>query len=189
MHESVDRVLRQIRELGGQLSAEALGSFFRQNEKPFGEDFDPEIFFRDTLKRIIGEDRDREVDEDVSPRGARIAASGGFNVIPSPSGPGGCSQLCVTFVSEKLVPRFMRRHEGFGRILPRSLSSALIMLSRYWFDCLHVNQETLILTSYWRSIEFEPDLKYLIEGYTTSHSKKVFIVEVTKSGPFLRYPY
>lgn len=190
MHESVERVQRQISELGGQLSAEVLGNFFRQNEQPFGEEFYPERMLRDIWTRMFGErqrSRDNYDEPVIGSQNAGMSPSGGYNVIPAPPGPGGCAKLCVTFVDELWDVRFRPRHQY--RHSMELLREAMLLQAKYWLDCHNINEENLIFVTNWYQRSFEVSVKGLVDAYITGYSKKVFIVEVTRSGPFLRYPY
>ena len=65
----------------------------------------------------------------------------------------------------------------------------MLEMAAYWFSCLKVNEETLILTSTWDNDIFEGQYKKIIDSYTKTHNKKVFIIEVGPTGFFPRYPY
>jgi hypothetical protein len=62
-------------------------------------------------------------------------------------------------------------------------------LAAYWFACFNINEENLILTPDWNEEEFDSNYKSIIDNYCNHHQKKVFIVEVSNGGLFLRYPY
>jgi hypothetical protein len=64
-----------------------------------------------------------------------------------------------------------------------------LLLSAYWFACLKINEENLILTPDWNDEDFERNYKPIIDNYCNFNQKKVFIVEVSNGGLFLRYPY
>ena len=184
MHDSVERVQRQIAERGGELTANALAELFRQMDQRLGADFDPGRFVKDALRRLFDGDwrtgpmSRSQFDGDEF----GLTSNGAFNVIPSPPGRGGCAKLCITFVDA--IGNRSRMPSSSG-----SLTLAMLLQSRYWFSCLMINEENLILVSSFSQELFDLRVKDLIESYTLGHSKKVFIVEITKSGPFLRWPY
>lgn len=101
MHEAVDRVSRQISEKGGSLSADALQLLFQDCGQEFGESFSVGKLVEDFYGRQFGDPRGYRVNDTASlpEHGSNVGASG-FNVLPSPPGPGACAQLCMTFVGD-----------------------------------------------------------------------------------------
>lgn len=65
----------------------------------------------------------------------------------------------------------------------------MLLQSEYWFSCLHINKETLILTPDWAQNDFESHYEKLVESYCRTHTIKVVIFEVSKVGLILRNPY
>ena len=184
MHESVERVQRLIAERGGELAANALADLYRQTDQEIGADFDPWRFVKGALRRLFDGDwrtgqmsRTRFDSDEFG-----LAPNGAFNVIPAPPGRGGCAKLSITFVDA--IGDRPRMPSSSG-----SLTLAMLLQSRYWFSCLMINEENLILVSSFSQEIFDLRVKDLIESYTLGHSKKVFVVEITNSGPFLRWPY
>ena len=190
MNEQTAAVIRQIRECGGNQSAEMLNRLLEETRQELGRGFKVEDFFDHLLRQYSGfEDGYRRREEEEYPE--RIwrttDQADGINVIPSAHPKAFCAPFCLTIAAE-----------GFGRmgvirVMPRrmqlSFLSSILKVSAYWFGCLSVNKETLILTPNWDAHEFETHYQNLIENYAQVHHKKVFIVEVSKSGFVQRYPY
>ena len=170
-------IVQQIKGLGGSESAELLDSLFRQFSESFGKDFDVD----EILKNITndqGESRSRDSQTSWGNIG-----SGGYNVIPAQPNGGVCSTSCVSIVREGFSRNNMSYRNRIG------FNKAMFLLAEYWFTCMHINKETLILTPDWSQDEFESRYQNMIESYCRTHSKQVFIVEVSKVGLILRYPY
>jgi hypothetical protein len=63
----------------------------------------------------------------------------------------------------------------------------MLKLVACWFNCLSINQETLILTKDWKQNEFDELYKPVFEAYCSTHRKKAFIIVVTNTRAFLAY--
>jgi hypothetical protein len=177
MKYTLNDIVQQIKGLGGSESAELLDSFFRQFSESFNKDFDVDEILK-SITSEYGEFRNRNSETSWGNIG-----SGGYNVIPTVPNGGVCSTICLTIVREGFSRTSMsfRNRIGFNK--------AMLLQAEYWFTCMHINKETLILTPDWSQVEFESRYQNLIESYCITHSKKVFIVEVSKVGLILRYPY
>lgn len=171
-------IVQQIENLGGLESAKLLDSLFRQFSESFGKDFDVD----EVLKSISNEQAESR-NRDIETSWGNIG-SGGYNVIPAQPNGGVCSTICLTIASKG----FMHRTSLHSRNMI-SFNKAILLQAEYWFSCMHINKENLILTTDWAQREFEIHYEQLIESYCQNHSKKVFIVEISKVGLILRYPY
>jgi len=103
-----------------------------------------------------------------------------MNLIPSVK-KGTCHSFCLGIANKK-----------FGKIrkgLDSGFKGIMLEMSAYWFNCLFINQETLIITNYWDNDIFEEQYKKIIDSYTKSHSKTVIVIEFGPTGFFKRYPY
>ena len=178
MKYTLNDIVQQIKGLGGFESSELLDSLFRQFSESFDKDFDVEEILK-SITNEYGEFRNRNLQTSWGNIG-----SGGYNVIPAEPNGGVCSTLCLTIVGKGFMYRTSLPSKNMI-----SFNKAMLLQSEYWFSCMHINKETLILTTDWAQREFETHYEQLIESYCTSHSKKVFVVEVSKVGLILRYPY
>jgi hypothetical protein len=165
MKYTLNDIVQQIKGLGGSESAELLDSFFRQFSESFNKDFDVDEILK-SITSEYGEFRNRNSETSWGNIG-----SGGYNVIPTVPNGGVCSTICLTIVREGFSRTSMsfRNRIGFNK--------AMLLQAEYW------------LTPDWSQVEFESRYQNLIESYCITHSKKVFIVEVSKVGLILRYPY
>ena len=171
-------IVQQIKNLGGLESAELLDSLFRKFSESFGKDFDVD----EVLKNISNEYGEFRIRDSQTSWGN--IGSGGFNIIPAQPNGGVCSTLCLTIAGKG----FMYRPSPPSRNMI-SFNKAMLLQSEYWFSCMHINKETLILTPDWAQNEFESHYEKLVESYCRTYAKKVFIVEVSKVGLILRFPY
>lgn len=105
---------------------------------------------------------------------------GSMNLYPSDK-KGSCQSFCLAIASKKFDKPRKGMESGFRGIM--------LEMAAYWFSCLSVNKETLILTSTWDNAVFEESYKKIIDNYTRVHNKRVYIIEVGPTGFFLRYPY
>lgn len=185
MHESVVGVKHQIAERGGVLSADVVGNLFSGEGIRFSDDFWPWKCFDVIFERIYGSSNKLSKRSEIEIRPA--VPSRGFNVIPAPPGDGQCSELCVVFASQGMQGR--RGWHGNPEWLDIDFTAATLLLAAHWFDCMGTNKETVILTSSWTQQDFDEIYEPLIKSYRSRTGGRVFIVEVTKSGPFLRWPY
>jgi hypothetical protein len=104
---------------------------------------------------------------------------GSMNLIPSEF-KGSCRAFCLAIASKKFDKPRKGLESGFKGII--------LHLFAYWFGCLSINKETLILTSNWDNEGFE-QYKPAIDNYVKTHNKIVCIIEVGPTGYFLRYPF
>jgi hypothetical protein len=190
MNEQTTAVIRQIRERGGNQSAEMLNRLLEEIRHEWGSEFIVTDFFDHLLRQYGGfEDRYRirEDEEDPLNIWQTTAPAEIINVIPSANAKSICAPFCLTIAAEG----FTRMHpiRLIHRRIHMNMCTSMLQVSAYWLGCLSVNKETLILTPNWDAREFENHYQNLIENYVHVHHKKVFIVEVSKSGFIQRYPY
>jgi hypothetical protein len=177
MKYTLNDIIQQIKGLGGFESAQLLDSLFRQFSESFGKDFDVDEVLK-SITNEYGEFRNRNSQTSWGNIG-----SGGYNIIPTEQNGGVCSTICLTIIREGFMRSAMSLRSKIG------INKAMLLLAEYWFTCMHINKETLILTPDWSQLEFESRYQNLVESYCVTHSKKVFLVEVSKVGLILRYPY
>jgi hypothetical protein len=103
-----------------------------------------------------------------------------MNLIPSDK-KGACHTFCLAIANKKF--------DKLRRDLNCGFRGAMLEMSAYWFNCLSVNKETLIITSSWDNDIFEEQYKKIIDSYRTAHNKAVIIIEFGPTGFFKRYPY
>jgi hypothetical protein len=188
MNQSIKSVKQQIEEIGGYKSSEILSRIFEELNQEIGREFNVEDFFEKLLERYSLTNEtylSRDVYRSTIWNGN--GTNNGFNVIPSNNPNGICSSFCLTIAKEGFK---------FGLIHPKRIKhqkinflKAMLLLTEYWFACMNINDETLILTPDWNQDDFEMIYQGIIDNYSIFHKKKVFIVEISKVGPILRYPY
>lgn len=187
MNQNVKTVQQKIESLGGSQTSQMLSRIFGETNQEFGKDFNVDQFFDDLWEKNCPSDErwSREIDSTSNWNGN--GNNNGYNIIPAVSPNGICATFCLT-----IIPR------GFRMIGPTSssrrfnrlnFSKAILLLCDYWFACLNINEENLLVTNDWDQVTFENHYENVINSYTTNHNKKVFIIEVSKVGPILRYPY
>ena len=103
-----------------------------------------------------------------------------INLYPS-NYKGACHSFCLAIANKK----FDKPRKG----LDSGFKGIMLNLFAYWFSCLDINDTTLILTSDWDNEIFENQYKEIIDSYTQTHNKKVYIIDAGPTGFFLRYPY
>ena len=103
-----------------------------------------------------------------------------MNLYPSDR-KGSCHSFCLAIANKKFDKPRKGLESGFKGIM--------LEMAAYWFSCLNVNKQTLILTSTWDNDIFDENYKNIIDQYTRVHNKRVFIIEVGPTGFFPRYPY
>jgi|GEM_PF-3623879 hypothetical protein len=190
MNEQTAAVIRQIRERGGNQTAEMLNRLLEEIRHELGRDFNVKDFFDHLLHRYGGfEDRYRMREEEEHPMEVWRTTDQGevINVIPSAHTTSICAPFCLTIAGEGFTRMHPPRH--IHRRMHLNFYHSILKVSAYWLGCLSVNKETLILTPNWDATEFEKHYENLIANYVQVHHKKVFIVEVSKSGFIQRYPY
>lgn len=179
MHPTVQITADRIYDLGGHEIAAHLAKVFGEQDALFGRDFNPGVFLDDLWRRWGGHELLSSSDDRGF--GAGWGPGSDLNVIPSNGKPGVCSSVCITMA----VSGF-----GAGKVgrYSRSFQDVMMLLAAYWFECIHINQENLILTPDWNQSKFEAKYLPVLDAYCRFHGKKVFIAEVSKSGLILRYP-
>lgn len=187
MYQNVKAVQQQIESLGGVQTSQMLSEIFIELNQEFGKDFNIERFFDDLWDRynLLNDRWSREVN--AKPNWNGNGTNNGYNVIPAINPNGICASFCITIIT--------RGFQGSGpsaisrRYNRLNFSKAILLLCDYWFACLRINEENLLITPDWDQMTFENHYESVIESYTRNHNKKVFIIEVSKVGPILRYPY
>ena len=176
MNRSLASVLETIKELGGEQSADLLAKIFHE-EFFYAREADLRKSLEDLWEGLSADNH-----------GGLFSQTGGFNLIPAKNNNGTCSRLCMT-----IIPRGFR---GGGRFLRNGFQGnhigfewAILLQSAYWFHCMHINQENIIITPDWDQEDFEERYEPVIRSYEQSHNKKIFVLEVAKRGLILRYPY
>lgn len=105
---------------------------------------------------------------------------GTMNLFPS-NNEGACHPFCVAIA----IKKFDKPRKG----LESGFKGLILEMAAYWFSCLNINHNTLILTTSWDNQSFEENYKNMIDQFTRVHKKKVYIIEVGPTGGFLRYPF
>lgn len=176
MKHSVERTAEQIYQRGGEEIARLLSELFGSNEDFSEGELQPDQVMDDLFGKLGGYDK--------STNGSIIGPGAGINVIPSQGQPGSCCRVCVSFATKGFS------YSSRARIrTKKAFNEVMLVQSAYWFCCLSVNVENLILTPDWNQQAFESNYQPIIDNYCNYHKKKVFVVEVAKVGLILRYPY
>ena len=105
---------------------------------------------------------------------------GTMNLFPS-NNKGACHPFCVAIA----IKKFDKPRKG----LESGFKGLILEMAAYWFSCLNINRNTLILTTSWDNQSFEENYKTIIDQFTRVHNKNVYIIEVGPTGGFLRYPF
>ena len=103
-----------------------------------------------------------------------------MNLFPS-NNKGACHPSCVAIA----IKKFDKPRKG----LESGFKGLILEMAAYWFSCLNINRNTLILTMSWDNQSFEENYKNIIDQFTRVHNKNVYIIEVGPTGGFLRYPF
>jgi hypothetical protein len=187
MNQNIQAVKQQIETHGGLLTSEMLSKILSDSNQELGNDFNIKQFFDDICKKNNLYDERSSRDVNIKPNWNVNGTNNDYNVIPAINPNGICATFCLT-----IIPR------GFRSIMPKPISprynrlkfsKAILLLCEYWFACLRINQENLLITPDWDQSTFEDYYENIIESYASNHNKKVFIIEVSKVGLILRYPY
>ena len=113
----------------------------------------------------------------------KLGKNGGdFNMNLFPSDHyGACQSFCLAIASKK----FDKPRKG----LESGFKGLMLEMIAYWFSCIRINKQTLILTSCWDDEIFEENYKKIIDQYVQAQNKSVIIIEVGQSRLHIRYPY
>ena len=170
--ETIAKVITSIEEIGYNeeqiyevLKYISLES--RENEKLFRDIKDIEIFLEKLRGKFDGGNN-------------RSGAIGSMNLYPSYNN-ASCNTFCLGIASRPFEEKCDGIRTGFKGLM--------LKLCAYWFKCLPINRTTLILTGSWDTRKFAEYYKEIIDNYTNTHNKKVYVIEVDPAGFFLRYPY
>jgi hypothetical protein len=131
----------------------------------------------------IDDEKNRTIEEKLEDLRKRYDKEGvpfPMNLFPSEH-KGSCQPFCLAIANKRFNDIFKGLNLGFRGLMQR--------LTAYWFNCLNVNNTTLILTSAWDEKAFKKQHEKVIDSYTRVHNKTVIIIEVGQTRPFLRYPY
>lgn len=176
MRHSVKATADEIYQKGGEEIARLLSELFRLNEDSSERELQPDQIMDDLFGRLGGYDK--------SKNGTTLGPVNAINIIPSNNQPGSCCRVCVSFATKGFS------YSSRARIkTKKAFNEVMLLQSAYWFCCLNINVENLILTPDWNQQAFESNYQPIIDNYCTYHSKKVFVVEVAKVGLILRYPF
>jgi hypothetical protein len=176
MEHSVERTAEQIYQKGGEEVARLLSDLFKSLGDNLDRDFEPDQVIDDLFGRLGG--------YEIPENGTGTRSGYGINIIPSNERPGSCCRLCVSFATKGFS------YSSRARIrTKKAFNEVMLMQSAYWFACMGINVENLILTPNWNQQAFESNYQPIIDNYCNIYSKKVFVVEVSKVGLILRYPY
>ena len=173
--------------MGGLQSSVMLSTIFENSLQRIG--FKSKEFFDEYVQKNFPDELRRELRRGGNmDNGGGFGNNGSFNFIPSAGPNGSCSSCSLTIIADGFGRNslFYPIRYRTGRI---SFVKAILLLSAYWFACLKINEENLILTPDWNDEDFERNYKPIIDNYCNFNQKKVFIVEVSNGGLFLRYPY
>ena len=183
MNDTLSKTISKILQNGGEEVAKILSDLFGNNgDHIFGRDFEPDVFLDDLFRKYGNPDRGFDYPRIESKGG--FGSSGGINVIPDNGIPGSCCSLCVSFATRGFS------YSSRARIRTKKAFNEIMLLqSAYWFACMGMNKENLIFTPDWNQLAFESNYQPIIDNYCNYHGKKVFVVEVSKVGLILRYPY
>jgi hypothetical protein len=187
MRQNVENVKKLITDMGGLQSSEMLSTIFENSLQRIG--FNSKEFFDEYVQINFPAELRRELRRGGNmDNGGGFGNNGSFNFIPSAGPNGSCSSCSLTIIADGFGRNslFHPIRYNTGRI---SFVKAILSLSAYWFACLKINEENLILTPDWNDEDFERNYKPIIDNYCNFNQKKVFIVEVSNGGLFLRYPY
>jgi hypothetical protein len=187
MRQNVENVKKLITDMGGLQSSEMLSTIFENSLQRIG--FNSKEFFDEYVQINFPAELRRELRRGGNmDNGGGFGNNGSFNFIPSAGPNGSCSSCSLTIIADGFGRNslFHPIRYNTGRI---SFVKAILLLSAYWFACLKINEENLILTPDWNDEDFERNYKPIIDNYCNFNQKKVFIVEVSNGGLFLRYPY
>lgn len=187
MRQNVENVKKLITDIGGLQSSEMLSTIFDNRLQRIG--FSSKEFFDEYVQKFFPEELRRELRRGGNmDNGGGFGNNGSFNFIPSFGPNGSCSSCSLTIIADGFGRNalFYPVRYNKGRI---TFVKAILLLSAYWFACLKINEENLILTPDWNDEDFERNYKPIIDNYCNFNQKKVFIVEVSNGGLFLRYPY
>jgi hypothetical protein len=187
MRQNVENVKKLITDMGGLQSSEMLSTIFENSLQRIG--FKSKEFFDEYVQKNFPDELRRELRRGGNmDNGGGFGNNGSFNFIPSAGPNGSCSSCSLTIIADGFGRNslFHPIRYNTGRI---SFVKAILLLSAYWFACLKINEENLILTPDWNDEDFERNYKPIIDNYCNFNQKKVFIVEVSNGGLFLRYPY
>ena len=175
-------ISQEITDKGGIRSAELINELFGEDNSFFHGDNDFSKFFEDIWNTLTelwnSSDSSRSLKGDISEIG------GGINIFPSLKSNGYCSDLSLTLVPMGFYKIAMGDMLTGGRNRINFYKAALL-LSEYWFKCLPINRENLILVGNW-NLDYFNFFRPTIESYA-AYGKRVFIVEVSASGFILQY--
>jgi len=183
MINTIQNCIETIEARDGRRSADLL----KKLTSRVGREFD-----RDQPERYR---EDREFDEGKSKkslvdrifdiiREELVDWKGQINAIPA-SDFGPCADLCVTLAELGVTRNITENSRPIHKL---SMGKAMLLQAAQWFHCQ--NEETLIFTRNWDDDVFDADFKGLLDAYKGAYPrayKKVFVIEISRSGFILRY--
>lgn len=173
MNATSRHVIDRIASLGGAASArllEGLASEFlrdRGESEPYGN-FPPGA---ELDAAVAGLDRWR-----ANPPGGQS-----FNVIPSPASPHG---TCCPLVVGVALGGFSSRTSTYRPNFPH----LTVLLAAHALKCHGIHRETLVLTPEWNQRAFEERLVPYFDALKDT-GRPAFVVEIARTGLFLRWPW
>lgn len=173
MINTIQNCIETIEARDGRRSADLLEKLTSRVGREFDREFDEGKSKKSLVDRIFDIIREELVD-----------CKGHINAIPA-SDFGPCADLCVT-LAELGVTRNIT--ENTRPIHKLSMGKAMLLQAAQWFHCQ--NEETLIFTRDWDDDVFDADFKGLLDAYKGAYPrayKKVFVIEISRSGFILRY--
>ena len=104
-----------------------------------------------------------------------------FNVIPSPTSPQGkCCPLAVGVALGGFSSRTAEHRPNFPHLT--------VLLAAHVLKCHGIHQETLVLTPDWNQRTFEERLSPFFDALKNT-GRPAFVVEIARTGLFLRWPW
>ena len=172
MIHTLEKLIREIAEQGGERTIALL----RELERELGND----VFERDPRPQEIIETIQRKSSDELAMK---------HNLIPSHQY-GSCNQTCLILAKKGFASSITidEPKKEWPEPTPKGISfnQAILQMVAYWFSCLRINSENLILVAGWDARAFKL-YKPLLDQYALGHGKKVFVVEVSEEGLILRH--
>jgi hypothetical protein len=190
MYQNLESVKKLILDKSGKQTSEMLSTIFDDKLRNLGINLKPSEFLVEYSREFFPKENRRELKHSRNmDDGGGFGNNNVFNFIPSAGPNGSCSSFCLTIVAAGFGRNSLFHSSRFNNSRSLNFLQAILLLAAYWFACFNINEENLILTPDWNEEEFDNNYKSIIDNYCNHHQKKVFIVEVSNGGLFLRYPY
>lgn len=173
MINTIQNCIETIEARGGRRSADLLEKLTSRVGREFDREFDEVKSKKSLVDRIFDIIREELVD-----------SKDHINAIPA-SDFGPCADLCVTLAELGVTRNITENSRPIHKL---SMGKAMLLQAAQWFHCQ--NEETLIFTRNWDDDVFDADFKGLLDAYKGAYPrayKKVFVIEISRSGFILRY--